>query len=309
MVPTVPPGVSKLRAIVFGLECQTTRIVLDELLSAGGAIAAVCLPGPSGPDLIASPVIRRPGEIPIAVSSGSPSSVTTLARKHDIAVWRTGNLKSPAVRRAIQELNPDVLVVACFDRLIPEGLYRSLPYGGLNLHPSLLPDMRGPDPLFWTFHAGKEITGATVHRLTGRFDAGPIVAQASLELEDGVTEDELDARLARLGGRLLVETLEDHLAGMATDRPQNESIASWVPHPDDEDWVIDKSWPARRAFNFVRGLAGRNHPIIVRSCEGMLRILDADRWQGFDELISDLGSDEVPIRFSDGVLIARVAVD
>src|SRR5690606_18815044 len=206
-----------------GLECATTRIVLDHLIAGGIDVRLVCMPGPPAVPLIEAPARRRPASLPFAAPAMGTPTVTAAAHGHGIDVWRIGDLRSKRVERALAGVDADALVVACYDRLIPAAIYGRLPLGGLNLHPSLLPDKRGPDPLFWVFHAGDELAGVTVHQLSDEFDAGGILAQQSLPMPDGISEDELDARLADIGAGLLVECLDGLMRGGLTPPLQDEA--------------------------------------------------------------------------------------
>src|SRR6185312_10369836 len=103
--------------------------------------------------------------------------------------------------------------VACFSRRLPGTLLRLPRLGCLNVHPSLLPAHRGPDPLFWIFHDGDETGGVTIHLMDEGFDTGPIVLQENVALSDDTTEAVLDLVCARRGGELLAEALFELAAG------------------------------------------------------------------------------------------------
>ena len=113
----------------------------------------------------------------------------------------------PAVAEAIAGYEPDVIAVACFPWRVPANLRRIPRLGILNVHPSLLPRGRGPEPLFWTFRRGERETGTTVHLMDGGFDTGPVLRQERLPVPAGIDGGELERRLAKLGGRLLVEAI------------------------------------------------------------------------------------------------------
>ena len=265
------------------------------------------MPGPPATPLIEAPARRRPAALPfVAAPSASAATVTSNAHRHGIDVWRIGDLRHRRVERAMAEIEADALVVACYNRLIPAAIYERLPLGGLNLHPSLLPNKRGPDPLFWVFHAGDELAGVTVHQLSDEFDAGGILAQQSLPMPDGISEDELDARLADIGAGLLVECLDGLMRGGLTPQLQDEALATWAPHPRAEDWVIDETWTARRAYNFARGVGSRGHPVYVRRGDEQLRIIDVLGWRPDGEC-GDVPPGAVAIPLASGTLIARVA--
>lgn len=306
LTSTLPSRHAAPGVLLFGLECATTRIVLDHLIAGGIDVRLVCMPGPPAVPLIEAPARRRPASLPFAAPAMGTPTVTAAAHGHGIDVWRIGDLRSKRVERALAGVDADALVVACYDRLIPAAIYGRLPLGGLNLHPSLLPDKRGPDPLFWVFHAGDELAGVTIHRLTETFDAGDILAQQSIPLPDGISEDELDALLAAIGAELVIDCLAQLSRGEPTTCPQNDEAATWAPLPQPCDWVIDGSWTARRAFNFVRGVGGRGHPISLR-CDGEQRqVVEVLDWQADDQAV-EAPPGAVAVPMSEGILVARFA--
>jgi methionyl-tRNA formyltransferase len=148
--------------------------------------------------------------------------------------------------------------------LIPAGI-RSLPrLGCINVHPSLLPRWRGPEPIFWTFKAGDPETGVTVHHIDGGFDTGPILRQEKVSIPSGIDGLSLERQLATVGGRLLV----DSIAGLANEtlvtEPQDVAHATSAPVPVDEDLVIDVDQPAQRVFDLVRGIVPFWGPLTLR---------------------------------------------
>jgi methionyl-tRNA formyltransferase len=139
--------------------------------------------------------------------------------------------------------------------------------GGLNLHPSLLPRWRGPDPLFWTFHAGDRVSGITVHELSPEFDAGRMVAQRPVDVELGCRLEELEERLATVGGEMLADAVRTRFGGSTASRVQ-DGASTWAPLPADEDWIIEPAWAAERAFRYARGVSRLGGPLRVRRLPG-----------------------------------------
>jgi len=192
---------------------------LEALLAAGVAIREVVLPGAE-----TRPVAPRPpeGGLPV-LSPYAERTIVHLAWERGIPIREVAELSA---------LAPDVLVVVCFPRLVPRAVWSSARLA-VNIHPSLLPDNRGPAPLYWTFRLGQRRTGVTVHLLADRADAGDILAQREVDIPEGMTEAELELRLARLGGELLVQVLRDFERGQLRPTPQDESRATSHPWPRD----------------------------------------------------------------------------
>jgi methionyl-tRNA formyltransferase len=185
-------------------------------------------------------------------------NIVSLAAEREIPVWEVGDLRASETLETLAGYAPDALCVACFARKLPKALLSLPRLGALNVHPSLLPDNRGPDPLFWTFWRGDEATGATIHLMGERLDAGPILVQQGEPVPDGMTEAALEARLATLGGELLVQSLGELANGSAHPQPQNEGQATAFPWPSAEDYFVTPAWPARRAYRFLTGVAQRS---------------------------------------------------
>ncbi len=259
------------RVVYFGMFGVLSRAPLAALLDAGVDVRAVVVP-PRGDDAPSGVAVRRllpPADFG-ARSRSLPEllrqTVVELAWERDIPVLEVGRLSGPGSREALDTLaglRPDLVAVSCFPSRFPPELLALPPLGCLNLHPSLLPANRGPDPLFWTFREGFERTGVTVHLMDGGLDSGPIVAQEGFELSDGLTASELELRCAALGGELLVEAVRGLAGGMVAPVPQDEARASVYGFPTPGDFVVTPDRPARWAFNFIRGTAGWGRPHVL----------------------------------------------
>jgi len=177
-----------------------------------------------------------------------------LAWSAGIPVLEVGRLAAEETIGALRELRPDVIVVACFPRLLPPALLRLPRHGALNVHPSLLPAYRGPSPLFWVFHDGLEHAGVTVHLMDAGADTGDIVAARRLAPPDGITYADAERLCAEEGALLVVEAARALGSGAATPRPQPATGVSYAPAPQARDFVVTPDWSARRAFNFMRGV-------------------------------------------------------
>ncbi len=139
------------------------------------------------------------------------------------------------------------------------------------------------------------------------FDTGDIAAQAEVELPDGVSGEEADTLLSEYGGECLVEVLAALDLGTLTRRPQPQG-GSYFPAPQDQDFVIESAWSARRAFNFMRGTNewGQLYPIEL--AEQRFQLKQA-LFYAADEILDQpyrLFGDQIDIQFSPGVLRALI---
>jgi methionyl-tRNA formyltransferase len=288
----MPPA----RILLFGIRCQFTETVAACLSASRVQPIALILPGPPN---IEQPirVVARRQLLPMAAAPAP-------ANDSDIPTYQVGRLSSPGTLGLIESLNPDLIVVACFPRLIPPDVLSHARIGAFNIHPSLLPQHRGPDPLFWIMRDGGRGCGVTVHALASRYDTGDIYVQDNVQYPDGVREQVLERTLATRGAELALDVIEGLVAGTQPRTAQNECGASYEGWPDERDYVLDTRRTARDGWNFVRGVAERGVPIRVDA--GNLRIRDAIAY-GEDSEPPQPGHGEVVIRLNPGWLLALVA--
>jgi len=146
----------------------------------------------------------------------------------------------------------DVLLSAGYPRILPVSLLEPLRYGGLNVHPSFLPEYRGPSPVFWQIALGENRSGVTLHRLDAQVDAGPILAQRETRIGADETAGELFLRLARLAASVVPEALDRLEAGGLVERPQEVRAGSVHRRARPDDALIDWSRGAREIARLVR---------------------------------------------------------
>jgi methionyl-tRNA formyltransferase len=293
-----------MRILYFGMFGAFSRIPLQALIRAGLHVCGVVVPS-TVTTHDTRPLVRlsppQPAPIPLTMPESS-RTIADLALERAIPVFEARQLNAPETLHTIANLQPDVACVACFPWRIPASLLALPTHGFLNLHPSLLPAYRGPEPLFWVLRAGAEI-GVTVHFMDEGLDTGDIAAQAPIELPDGVSGTEAERRCADLGGRLLCETLAAISNGTLQRKPQPPG-GSFYGHPTQEDFTISVDWPARRAFNFMRGTAEWGCPYPVRIGAARLLLSKALAYDANERLnVPYLQSGrDVRIQFTPGVL-------
>jgi len=174
----------------------------------------------------------------------------SLALLNDIPVIK---LSRDAVDAAdqVKTFSPDVIIVSCFARKIPDEVLSVSAIGCFNLHPSALPVYRGPNPVFWQFRDGVSKMGMTLHRMSAQLDAGDIIGQTAVAMPNGVTMQQASVLLAEAGSRLVVQALsrngETGWSGLA----QQEEGASYQGFPSGSDYTVSTGWPAKRLFNFI----------------------------------------------------------
>lgn len=140
----------------------------------------------------------------------TPTPVETWAIEHHIPVFTS-----------VPPLTPDLVITASYGEKIPIEFIRSARFGGLNIHPSLLPRWRGGDPVPWAILSGDRSVGVTVVTLTEKFDQGRIIAQKIMPVTDNDRSDSLRTRLFAVGAELLLSILPDYLSGKNKGRSQS----------------------------------------------------------------------------------------
>lgn len=185
----------------------------------------------------------------------TPSPVKELAMEHKIPVIQPNTLKSAEVVQDLASLKPELIVVAAFGQILPREVLSLPKFGCLNIHPSLLPQHRGPSPVANAFLCGDLLTGVTIILMDEGLDSGPILAREKVGIAATDTTGSLTAKLARVGAGLLMDTLPKWLKGELEPQPQDESQATYsrlITSKDGEiDWHLPavELWQRVRAFN------------------------------------------------------------
>lgn len=329
--PSAPfPG--RPRVLFFGMEGIFSALPLQALLQAGIPVCALVVPAPPLPPTLPSQLQQVPPRPPLRpllaparqrgarpllpiVNSSLTTSPVTLALGAGLPVWEVARLQAEETRATLASYQPDLLCIACFPRRLPASLLTLPRLGAVNLHPSLLPALRGPEPLFWVFREGLRETGVSVHLVEERLDAGPIVAQERISVPDGISYAELERRCAEHGAQLLVRAVQALAQGTATPEPQDEQHGSYRPAPSPEDLHVPAwRWKARHVYNFIRGVASWAGPLLVSNQQEMLLVSDALQWwdpqegRPFAPPSTPLSATERLLRCSSGLVHLRLAM-
>lgn len=259
------PGTERLRLAFLGHDCAAAAgalaILLGEPSTVGARIVGIVLAGTPSP---------------------VPGEVERQARTAGVPVtWVASAAEATA---ALQDLAPDIAAAACFPWRLPRAAREIPPLGILNIHPSLLPAGRGPEPVFWTLRRGEPATGVTVHLMDGGLDTGPLVAQAEMAIADGVRAPELEHALMARGAALALAALPGLAAGTATPRPQPSHGVSHAPVPAPADWTMSPLLPAAWAWRFARGVAPLRGPLSVVTGGTLIPVADALAWSAEERL-------------------------
>ena len=184
----------------------------------------------------------------------SYSPVKQLALDNDIPVYQPTKLRDGAAAELIKSLNPDILVVVAYGRILPDEMLNIAKFGAINVHASLLPKYRGAAPIQWAVLNGDKITGVSTMYLASEMDTGDVIYTAETEIGEFETSGELFDRLMVMGAELLHKTLTNIEAGTAPRIPQNNDEASYVTMLDKSLSPIDWTKTPREIIKWVYGL-------------------------------------------------------
>ncbi|HAR6553222.1 TPA: methionyl-tRNA formyltransferase [Staphylococcus pseudintermedius] len=185
----------------------------------------------------------------------TPPPVKKVAVAHDIPVYQPEKLSGSAELETLLQTECDLIVTAAFGQLLPESLLEHPKFGAVNVHASLLPKYRGGAPIHQAIIDGEAETGVTIMYMVKKLDAGDIISQQAIPIEDKDNVGTMHDKLSRLGTELLKETLPSIINGTNDRTPQDEVLVSFASNIQREDERIDWTQDARTIFNHIRGLS------------------------------------------------------
>ena len=194
------------------------------------------------------------------------SPVKTLALANQIPVYQPEKMRDGTALAQIKALEPDILVVVAYGRILPDDILAVPKYGAINVHASLLPKYRGSAPIQWAVLNGDRTTGVSTMYLAHEMDTGDVIYTQETEIGEYETSGQLFDRLKELGAELLVKTLRDIEAGCAPRTPQDHAKASYVTMLDKSLSPIDWNNSPRAVLKHIYGL--QPWPVATMELEG-----------------------------------------
>ena len=188
----------------------------------------------------------------------SASPVKKYAVEHGLRVLQPAKLKDPEFVEELRSLQADLQIVVAF-RMLPEVVWNMQRYGTFNLHAALMPQYRGAAPINWAIINGDTETGITTFFLDHDIDTGSVIQRVPVPILDTDNVEDVHDKLMHLGSDLVVETVDNILAGMVTPIPQSELQTDEPLRPAPkifkETCRIDWTQGVKRTYDFVRGLS------------------------------------------------------
>ena len=183
-----------------------------------------------------------------------PTPVKEYALTKDLPVYQPVTLRNAESLELVRSLEPDLIVVAAYGKLLPEDILNVPPYGSVNVHSSLLPKYRGAAPINWAVLNGETETGVSIMYMAKELDAGDVILQKSTPIGAEENAQSLTVRLAELGAEALSEAVAALAAGTAQRTPQDESRQTYASMLSREMSPVDWSRSAHEIACQVRGL-------------------------------------------------------
>ena len=182
----------------------------------------------------------------------TPPPVKVCAESHNIPVYQPNSVRTGEALEIINNINPDVIVVVAYGKILPKEILTAAKYGCVNGHASLLPKYRGASPIQWCIVCGETETGVTTMLMDEGMDTGDILETVKVKIGDNETAEELFERLSDISADLMLSTIEKLEKGEITPKKQ-DGDATYAPIIKKEMALLDFQKPAKELFNAVRG--------------------------------------------------------
>ncbi|MEG2038489.1 MAG: methionyl-tRNA formyltransferase [Oscillospiraceae bacterium] len=185
----------------------------------------------------------------------TPPPVKQLAAEHNIAVFQPEKMRDGQAFEILKQLEPQLVVVVAYGRILPKELLEIPPLGCINVHGSLLPKYRGAAPIQWSVINGDAVTGVTTMYMAEGLDTGDMILKKSIAIGEDETSGELYERLAVIGAECLRETLTLVTQGNVPREVQQDECSSYAPMLKKEMGRLDFTKSAKEMHNLIRGMS------------------------------------------------------
>lgn len=184
----------------------------------------------------------------------SVSPVKQAALEEGVPVLQPERARGPEFMDELRALEPEISVVVAYGQILRPEVLELPPRGSINIHASLLPELRGAAPIQWSIIRGFEVTGVTLMRMEAGLDSGPMLFRVEEPIRADESASELAVRLSEVGAQALLETLALMQAGTLVEVPQQHELATYAPKLDRDTARLDWTLPATEVARWVRGL-------------------------------------------------------
>lgn len=183
------------------------------------------------------------------------SDVKKYALEKEIPVYQPETFKNEAAKELIEKINPDLIVVVAYGKILPKYVLEYPKYGCINVHGSLLPGYRGAAPIQRAVLNGEKVSGVTTMLMDEGMDTGDILLTEKVEIGENTTTGELFDILAKMGGELLVKTIRALESGKVTPVKQQHELATHAEKITSEECLVCFNDFSENVHNKIRGLS------------------------------------------------------
>ena len=181
--------------------------------------------------------------------------VKECAVKYNIPVFQPQKMRDGTALEILKELNPELIIVVAYGKILPEEILNFPKYGCVNMHASLLPRYRGAAPIQWCVINGEKESGVTAMQMDAGLDTGDMLLTKTVIIDENMTAGELHDKLSVLGADVMSETINKIISGTLNPVKQDDSLSNYAPMLSKELCPIDWSLSAQVVHNKVRGLS------------------------------------------------------
>lgn len=185
----------------------------------------------------------------------TPPPIKVYALEQNIPVYQPSTLKGEEFAETLAALDPELIVVVAFGKILPQNVLDYPKYGCVNVHGSLLPEYRGAAPMQRAIIDGKKVTGITTMLMAAGLDTGDMLLKSEVEIGENDNFEDIHDRLADCGAKLLIETVEKIEKGEIIPEKQDDNFATYAAKIEKSDCLLDFSRPARELHDLIRGLS------------------------------------------------------
>ena len=185
----------------------------------------------------------------------TPPPVKVAAIEAGIPVYQPTTLRDEAFAGLLEEINPDVIVVVAYGKILPQNVLDYPKYGCINVHGSLLPQYRGAAPMQRAIIDGCAVTGITTMYMAAGLDTGDMLLREECPITDDDNFETIHDKLGALGASMIVRTLDELEKGTLARIPQDESMATYAAKILKEDCAVSFDTDSRTVHNLIRGLS------------------------------------------------------
>lgn len=185
----------------------------------------------------------------------TPPPVKVYAAERGLPVYQPKSLKTEEFDALLHEIDPDMIIVVAFGKILPENVINYPKYGCINVHGSLLPKYRGAAPMQRAIIDGESVTGITTMYMDSQLDTGDMILKKEVQIGENDNFEDIHDALAECGALLLLETVDAVRKGSAPREKQNDSEMTYAAKIEKADCLIDFTKSSSEVHNLIRGLS------------------------------------------------------